>query len=118
MHARSADVLGTITSLACAVHCLAMPLLLSLGATFLTGHSIAYLFIVLAAFAVWSAAHSANRSMRVAMWGTWLLFAAGIVLEHQHAMFEYLGIGASLLLATLHVLNYRARSGCPAPRPA
>lgn len=52
------------------------------------------------------------------MWGVWLLFTLGIVLEHQHVLFEYLGIGSSLLLAGLHVLNFRSRARCAAPYAA
>jgi hypothetical protein len=118
MFSRSADVFGAFTSLACAIHCLAMPLLLSVGATFLTGHFIAYLFILFAAFAVRSATHDATMSFRAAMWGTWSLFATSIALEHQHVLFEHLGIGASLLLAALHVLNFRSRARCAAQRAA
>ncbi|MCU0319452.1 MAG: MerC domain-containing protein [Flavobacteriales bacterium] len=118
MFSRSADVFGAFASLACAIHCLAMPLLLSVGATFLTGHFIAYLFILFAALAIRSASHDASKNMRMAMWGTWMLFATSIVLEHQHVLFEVLGIGASLLLAVLHVLNFRSRARCATPHPA
>lgn len=52
MFARSADVFDAISSLACAIHCLANPLLFSVGAKMLTGHSIAYLFTQFAAFAL------------------------------------------------------------------
>lgn len=110
MFLRIARVLGAITSLTCALHCLAMPLLLSLGATFLTGHAIVHLFILLAFIAVRSAAQQAPRSLGIAMWGAWALFTVGIVLEHVHVLFAYLGIGASLLLAALHVLNHRRRA--------
>lgn len=118
MFTRSADLLGSLNGLLCLVHCLAMPFLIGLGATFLSGPIVAFVFIALAGAAAWTASRSATWRMRSTFLITWVLFTLGILLEHRHLVFEYLGLVASVGMVLLHLVNFRQRGQCAARRPS
>ncbi len=106
----SSDTCGMVNSALCVVHCLAMPVLLSAGASFLTHPLLELTFIVLAAWAVHSAIGSSTPAyIRVLLWSMWIVFASSLLLEDVHEAFGWIGLGASVGLVVGHVINLRNR---------
>lgn len=102
------DPLGIINSALCIVHCLAMPLLVAIGASFLEHRAVGYVFVVLAGVAVLSAVRHRNRPLVAALLGVGLaLFAVGIVLEGAYHELEVLTYAGSAVLIVGHLLNWR-----------
>jgi len=105
-----ADLLGMANSMLCLVHCLAMPLLISLGTGFLGHPMVELLFITLSAWAVQGAVRNAQNRMKIVLWSLWAVFAGALVLEHFSHAFEWIGLAASAGLVLGHAMNYRDRS--------
>jgi|AntAceMinimDraft_12_1070368.scaffolds.fasta_scaffold82207_2 hypothetical protein len=114
------DILGTLSSGLCAIHCTLTPLLLIANpvlesVTDVHGHGeglwwlIDYLFLGLSFLAVWySAKNSTNATIRKVLWAAWLLFFIGVLSEAFHysyaLWFIYIG---SIGLIIAHIQNYR-----------
>lgn len=106
---RTGDGFGIINSVICLVHCLAMPVLIALGAGFLEHPSITWAFIVLAFIAVRSAVRSRNNALVAMVLGIgWALFAAGLALEGISEQMEFLAYMGSGILIIGHILNWAA----------
>ena len=127
-----ADRIGSLLSTLCAVHCMCMPVLISLlpviGLSFLTGHKFERVacvtMVLLAAACVWSGCRFHRR------WGLLVLLCAGaaVVLYAQFAgppqeketQADWheaiaMAIGGSLIAAS-HLLNLKLRARCHCAR--
>jgi len=103
---RSGDGLGIINSAACIVHCLAMPVLVALGAGFMGHPGVNWAFVVLALLAVRSAVRGRANAMAARLLGIgWALFAVGLALETMDDRLEALAYVGSGILILGHVLN-------------
>jgi hypothetical protein len=101
------DGLGILNSALCLVHCLAMPVFIAVGASFMQHPSVTWGFIALAFLAVRSAVRSRNNPMMAMLLGIgWGVFAAGMALEGVHPLMESLTYVGSALLILGHVLNW------------
>lgn len=114
------DLAGATASLLCAVHCLALPLILSAGALgglhwlhhpVLEGILVA-LAVAIASWSLWPAyrdGHSNAVPGLVAASGFALLaLSRGLGSEAEH----YLMAAGGLLIATAHYLNWRQNASC------
>jgi|LakMenE01Jun11ns_1017448.scaffolds.fasta_scaffold9942744_2 hypothetical protein len=110
MRSLSQDHLGMLNSGLCLVHCLAMPLFISLGATFVVHPALEGVFVVWAAWALRSAlAGRPLGAFEVILWSTWAVFGLSMLAEHEFEWAGYVGMLASLGLIVGHVLNLRRR---------
>ena len=104
---RTGDGLGIINSALCLAHCLAMPVFIAMGASFIHHPAVGWAFVVLAFVAVRSAVRGRNKPMAALLLGIgWAVFAMGIALEgayHELELLTYLGSG---LLIIGHILNW------------
>lgn len=109
------DVLGIGVSVACAIHCAALPLLLTslpiMGTNIINNEKFEYLMIFLAfavgSFALWHGYrkhHHRPGPLAAFTGGILLLLAKQIWHQYQ---FLFLSL-ALLLIISAHVLNYRA----------
>jgi hypothetical protein len=106
----SSDTYGMVNSALCMVHCLAMPVMVTVGASFLSHPAVELAFIGLAAWAVRSATGASTPvHLKVLLWTMWSIFTTCLLLEDVHELFGLLGLGASAGLIAGHVLNLRTR---------
>lgn len=110
---RKSDLIGILNSSVCVVHCISLPVLVSLGATFVLHPAVTWAFILVALISVFLASRHAHRTwIRVVLWTALVLFTVSIVLEERHIVFEALSYFASALLIVGHVLNRRYCRTC------
>ena len=100
----------------CLIHCLAVPVLVILQKA---SHDLAHMhwmdipFVVVSLVAVYFSSKNAHTSwVKYSMWGAWVAFAAGILLEHYSDIFFILGLVASGYLVFLHAFNYHTNRHC------
>lgn len=105
---RTSDGLGILNSALCLVHCLAMPVFIAFGASFLQHPFIVWTFVALAFIAVRSAVRRRNDTKVALLLGIgWVVFAVGIALEGTHNGLELLSHIGSGLLILGHILNWK-----------
>lgn len=115
------DYLGISSATICLIHCLATPVLMSMGVSvhdhaghdhgwmMLLSHSWDFLFLGIGLFAVaFSARHTSNKSRKALLWGSYLFLVCAVMLEHVGPIFQYLTYGASLALIATHWSNIKA----------
>lgn len=106
---RTGDLLGIINSVLCLIHCMALPVLIAIGASFVQHPTVTWSFICLAFLAVRNAVRaSGDASIALLLGIGWAVFAAGMVAEPFAAELEALTYLGSTLLIVGHLLNYRA----------
>lgn len=109
---RSGDGLGILNSAICIVHCLAMPVLIAVGASFFHHPLVGWTFVILAYLAVRSAIRSRNNARTAMVLGIgWAVFAIGIVVEPIHADLEVLTYLGSAVLIGAHLINLQIKDG-------
>lgn len=116
------DRLGAFLGLACAIHCIAMPLLLgvlpALGLSFLADHAFDLVIVGLATiFAVFAARSGlrthGDRRIVVGFAAAVLLLALGHLVGEESLVGRIPSVLGGLTLATVHFLNLRAsRRAC------
>ena len=108
------DALGIITSIACAIHCAVLPLILSslplFGVNIINNNGFETGMILLALtigiYSLWNGVHKHHRSLLPVA-----LFVAGICLLFakqffHHRFLLWLLIPAVILIISAHILNY------------
>ena len=104
---RRADLLGITNSTLCLVHCLAMPLLVVMGAAFMHHPLVSMAFIVVAGWAVFTAMRRSQARWLVrSMWMAWAVFALSLLLEEMHHGFELSALVASGMLVLGHGIHW------------
>jgi len=104
---RSGDGIGIINSALCLVHCIAMPVFLAVGASFVQHPAVSWCFIALAFMAVRSAVRGKKNGRVAIVLGTgWAMFACGMAMEGVYPRLELLTYLGSALLIIGHILNY------------
>lgn len=107
------DLVGISASIACIIHCLAAPALVSLGYVFnitLLGHwhMLDYLFIAIAVIAVYlSARNTTSLILKFLFWFFVALFTGSILFHDMYDGLEILTLFSSLALILLHFFRLR-----------
>ncbi len=111
------DFIGVGASSICLVHCLATPLLISLGATFIAGPAITYLFIIVSFFAIFKATED-TRSIRIALflWVSFWGFLFSALFHDEYHWLRYAMYLFSVLIIVGHILNMRHCRFCEKER--
>ena len=120
------DYLGISSATICLLHCLASPILMSMGVAVhnhtpghdhhhghgwevLLSHSWDFLFLGIGLVAVWwSARHTTHRGRKLLMWVSFGFLAGAILLEQLGPLFQFLTYVASVMLISAHAANIRA----------
>lgn len=117
MPSRRADLLGMTNSALCLAHCLAMPLLVAMGAAFMHHPLVSMVFIAVAGWAVFTAMRrSPARWLVRSMWMAWAVFALSLFLEEVHHGFEVSALVASGMLVLGHGMHWRAMTAVASTR--
>jgi hypothetical protein len=114
----NADTAGFWTSLLCAIHCSALPILLALGQAsqwaWLHNHAVDWIIIgigiVIAAYSLLGDYRDDHQNPRpLIMAGVAFTFLM-IGMIHHHGWMLVFSVSGGLLLATAHVINHRLTS--------
>lgn len=123
---KNADRLGIISSSLCLIHCISLPILVSikpLAAEFMHENLefLEYIFLGLSLIAIYFATRSPHVTRRIkwAFYVIFILFAVGIFLEDSsYAWITYLAYIGSAGLIVMHVINIRHGIRCSVPEHA
>jgi len=101
-----ADFIGITSASVCMVHCVATPLLITLGVGFFTEPIIKYLFLFIAFISIYKATENLNSPKLIFfLWASFGGFLLSTVLHEHHEFFEYAGYLFSILVILAHILN-------------
>lgn len=112
------DLVGISSSFLCLLHCLALPILISMGYIFNFSlpehwHGVDYIFITLGLIAAWTAARkTSSRTLKLGFGLTILIFSFSVLLHEQWYWMIYLSVSASLILIILHSIRWRYQHQC------
>lgn len=123
LSSQSADILGISASLLCMIHCLAFPVMISLGYIFKFSddhdhvhehwHWMDYFFVILAIWAVYNAAKNTHsKRIKIALWIGVLFFSIAILLHDLNPFMIVISIAASLALLIIHIINWKYHKNC------
>lgn len=110
---KTADVLGIISSLLCVVHCIATPLLITLGAGYFTNPWIKYFFLAISCLFIFKVTwHSTHLKINVLLWFSFIGFCICTILEDAFASAEVIGYLFVMLIITGHILHLKDCNKC------
>jgi hypothetical protein len=117
----SADAFGISASLLCMVHCLAFPLVISMGYIFqnpgeqghIHWHWVDYLFIGLALWAVFhSSKNTQSKGIKIALWIAVSVFSISVLLHDLTSWMVFISVSASMILVIVHIINWKFHRKC------
>jgi len=98
-----ADKLGIASAILCIIHCLAAPLLLTMGISFLHNPVIALLFIIIAFISIYKTTKgSLFNKLSIILWIAFCGFVLSIILEERSKIFKYTMYLSSIILIIGH----------------
>ncbi|WP_194776521.1 MerC domain-containing protein [Pararhodonellum marinum] len=111
------DLFGISASFLCLIHCLAVPVLLTMGYVlqfpFGINHEIwDLIFIVLAVMAVYfSTKKHSNGIIKICLWSIVLVFSVSVLVHEWIPGMVNVSIGSSIALIFLHIINWNNHRG-------
>lgn len=119
---KNSDSIGIISSFLCLIHCISLPILISIQpvtAEFIHEdlEFLEYIFLGVSLIAVYFSTRSPHvtRQIKIAFYIIFTLFALGIFFEEQLAWLTYLAYAGSAGLIVMHVINLRHGIRCAVP---
>lgn len=114
---KNADTIGIISSFLCLVHCIALPVLISVQPVLIGFiaedlHFLEYIFLGLSFVAVYFATRNTSRTISILFYIVLSAFTLGIVLEETLGWMKYLGYIGSVGLILTHIYNIRYHYQC------
>jgi hypothetical protein len=114
------DTIGACVSFACAVHCVALPLVITLlpllGLGFLAGHAFESAMLIIAvslatASLCWGSSIHGKRQILLFLLAAVILFSSGFFMFEGNKHWVLIGLGG-FCLAAGHILNRRLCRAC------
>lgn len=103
-----ADYMGITSSSLCLIHCIATPLLLSIGANLFTYPAVEYAFLLLSFIAIYKTTAPAKKSkISLLLWLSFAVFLVSTVLKEQYGYLHYTAYAASFSIICGHILHMR-----------
>lgn len=113
---KNSDLIGAWASFLCMVHCLVLPIIISLS-VFSLGinhehwHALDYIFVGISLIAVLYASRRSNLTwIKAGLWITFGIFSFALLGHDLFPGLLWLSLGASLVLMALHLFNHKACS--------
>jgi len=108
-----ADIIGIISSSICLVHCIATPLLMAFGASFLTIPFFKYLFLVISFVSIFKATEKITHTkiallLRISFWG----FLFSNLFQEEYHWLHFSGYFFATLIIIGHILNIKHCKEC------
>jgi len=101
------DILGMTSAALCAVHCLAMPILIAVSLTYRWLDGLCYIFLAIGVYAAYRATKCSPLWLKVIIWGSLVMMLTSILLESVSPISVVLNYIAAAGLITGHYINYR-----------
>lgn len=103
-----ADLTGILSSSLCLIHCIATPLLITLGVGIFTHPLVKYLFLIIAFISIIKATqHTTDKRISYLLWFSFTGFFTSNILHHQSEWFHYAEYLFALMIITGHILNIK-----------
>ncbi|MCH7403456.1 MerC domain-containing protein [Belliella kenyensis] len=128
LSSKSADLMGISASLLCMIHCLAIPVMISLGFIFghddhshhdhdhhihFHGHWMDFIFVALAIWAVLNASKTTHsKGIKIALYIAVTIFSVAVLLHESISWMIYVSLIASLSLVIVHIINWKFHRKC------
>lgn len=101
------DLIGMVSALLCAVHCLAMPILIGISATLTWVHEMTFVFLIIGGIAAYSSTKNAHMWVKLLIWPAFALLTISAILEHGFNVHTWLNYWAAAILIVGHGVNWR-----------
>lgn len=103
-----ADILGILSSLFCLIHCLATPLFLAFGLSFLSSSIFTYFFLIVSFISIFKATKNAtHKNISILLWVAFCGFLFSSVFQEKFEWLHYLGYLFAVLIIIGHMLNIK-----------
>jgi hypothetical protein len=107
------DIIGILNASICLVHCIATPILILIGAGFLTQPFVKYIFLIISFGALFKTTNkSKNNKINVLLWFSFCGFLFSTLFEEQYLWLEIFTYLFSFLIILGHVLNIKYCKTC------
>jgi len=107
------DFIGILSSSLCLIHCLATPILITVGIGFLDNHLTTYFFLVISFLSIYKATQNCKKpKISFLLWGSFFGFLFSTLL---HQYFEWLHTLSYLFAIAIiygHILNIKHCKSC------
>ena len=104
-----ADKLGIINATLCIIHCLSLPILLSIGVNFLSNPLFAFAFIFVTFISIYNSTKGKNsRSVSKYLWVAFTGFVISTLFEEHSVLLEYGMYFFSIGIILGHIYNVKA----------
>ena len=117
---RNADLIGFYSSMICMVHCIVLPVIITMSLFSINGfgehwHTLDYIFIGLSFLAVlYATKRSPTQNMKIGLWFSFTIFSVALMSHEIAPWMLFISLAASVALMILHIVNYRV---CSIPKP-
>ncbi len=108
-----ADLIGILSSSICLVHCLATPLLLAFGASFITNPFFKYLFLIISFVSIFKATENiTSKKISLLLWISFWGFLFSTLFQEEYEWLHYSGYLFAILIIIGHILNIKHCREC------
>ncbi len=108
-----ADLIGIMNSGFCLIHCLASPLLITIGAGIISNKWFDIVFLFISLIAIINASRNTeNKKITTSLWLAFSGFFISILLEERYNWMQYSGYLFSALLVVIHTINIKNFHKC------
>jgi len=108
-----ADLIGILSSSICLVHCLATPLLLAFGASFITNPFFKYLFLIISFVSIFKATENiTSKKIALLLWISFWGFLFSTLFQEEYEWLHYSGYLFAILIIIGHILNIKHCREC------
>lgn len=115
-HNPKSDIIGIISSGLCLVHCLAGPIMVLLGYSFIEPdgwHIWDFIFLIISAYAIFNVTRGhSTRWIKAGLWASFSVLSLSIFFSHDMLFFSVLSWLAAASLVVFHVLNLKHAREC------
>lgn len=103
-----ADKLGITSATLCIIHCLALPVLMTMGVGFLDNPIITLLFVIIAFISIYASSKiKVSHRLTLFLWIAFCGFTLSILLEEKLKLFEYGTYLFSIAIIVGHLLRIK-----------
>jgi hypothetical protein len=107
------DLIGVATSSLCLIHCIAMPVLIALGAGYFSHAYIKYAFLLISFFSIYRATEKNSfQKQHLLLWAAFWGFLMSNLFHEEYTCLVYTEYFFALLIIVGHVLNIRYCKTC------
>lgn len=108
-----ADLIGILSSSICLVHCVATPLLLAFGASFITNPIFKYLFLIISFVSIFKATENiTSKKISLLLWISFWGFLFSTLFQEEYEWLHYSGYLFAILIIIGHILNIKHCREC------